>query len=112
MSGDEIARLAFLSRKAPGAGKGKKMGGDEPDELSNSLKSPEERIEDARKELRASVVHELLDLLARVPAASLESRVLEVLHAMGYGTSREDLRRVGGSGDGGIDGIISLDKLG
>jgi restriction system protein len=31
---------------------------------------------------------------------------------MGYGASRADLQRVGGSGDGGIDGIISLDKLG
>jgi restriction system protein len=31
---------------------------------------------------------------------------------MGYGTNRADLQRVGGSGDGGIDGIISLDRLG
>lgn len=31
---------------------------------------------------------------------------------MGYGTSRSDLQRIGGSGDGGIDGIISLDRLG
>ena len=31
---------------------------------------------------------------------------------MGYGASRADLQRVGGSGDGGIDGIISLDRLG
>jgi restriction system protein len=31
---------------------------------------------------------------------------------MGYGATREDLQRVGGSGDAGIDGIISLDKLG
>lgn len=38
--------------------------------------------------------------------------VLDVLHAIGYGASRDDLQRVGGSGDGGIDGIISLDRLG
>jgi restriction system protein len=31
---------------------------------------------------------------------------------MGYGTSRTDLQRVGGVGDEGIDGIISLDRLG
>jgi restriction system protein len=31
---------------------------------------------------------------------------------MGYGTSRADLVRVGRSGDGGIDGVISLDRLG
>lgn len=38
--------------------------------------------------------------------------MLDLLHAMGYGTNRSDLQRVGGSGDGGIDGIISLDRLG
>ncbi|CAM5616960.1 Mrr restriction system protein [Rhodanobacter lindaniclasticus] len=31
---------------------------------------------------------------------------------MGYGANRAALQRVGGSGDGGIDGVISLDKLG
>ncbi len=31
---------------------------------------------------------------------------------MGYGANRSDLQRVGGSGDGGIDGVISFDKLG
>lgn len=31
---------------------------------------------------------------------------------MGYGATRADLQRVGGSGDAGIDGIISLDNLG
>jgi restriction system protein len=38
--------------------------------------------------------------------------VLDLLHAMGYGTNRTDLQRVGGVGDGGIDGVISLDRLG
>ncbi|MCK2361184.1 restriction endonuclease, partial [Escherichia coli] len=38
--------------------------------------------------------------------------VLDVLHRLGYGGHRDDLQRVGGTGDGGIDGVISLDKLG
>ena len=38
--------------------------------------------------------------------------VLDLLHKLGYGTNRDDGARVGRSGDGGIDGIISLDKLG
>ena len=46
------------------------------------------------------------------PPGFFEILVLDLLHAMGYGTRRDDLRRVGGSGDGGIDGIITLDKLG
>ncbi len=44
--------------------------------------------------------------------AFFEALVLDLLHAMGYGANREALQRVGGSGDGGIDGIISLDRLG
>lgn len=41
-----------------------------------------------------------------------EALVLDLLHAMGYGASRADLQHVGRSNDGGIDGIISLDRLG
>ena len=37
--------------------------------------------------------------------------MLDLLHRMGFGASRADLQRVGGSGDGGIDGVISLDRL-
>lgn len=75
-------------------------------------KSPDERIEDALRELRESVAQDLLERIAQAPPAFFEQLVLDLLHAMGYGTSREDLQRVGGSGDGGIDGIISLDRLG
>jgi len=48
----------------------------------------------------------------KVTPTFFETIVLDLLHKMGYGTSRSDLKRVGGSGDGGIDGVISLDKLG
>lgn len=34
------------------------------------------------------------------------------LYRNAYGASRADIQRVGGTGDGGIDGVISLDKLG
>jgi len=112
ISNDAVAKLAFLSRKEPDAGRGNK--GDDADqgEAVDTLKSPEERIEDALRELRESVIHELLELLAQVSPTSFESMVLDVLHALGYGLSRADLQRVGGSSDGGIDGTISLDKLG
>lgn len=74
--------------------------------------SPEERIEAALVELRESVARDLLENIGRAPPECFEQLVLDLLHAMGYGTSRSDLQRVGGSGDGGIDGIISLDRLG
>jgi restriction system protein len=74
--------------------------------------SPEERIDAAISELRESVARDLLESIGRSPPAFFEQLVLDLLHAMGYGTNRSDLKRVGGSGDGGIDGIISLDRLG
>jgi len=79
---------------------------------SSPISSPEERIESAVAELRESVGRDLLENIGRAPPEFFEHLVLDLLHAMGYGTSRDDLQRVGGSGDGGIDGVISLDKLG
>jgi len=77
-----------------------------------SIASPEERLESALDEIRGAVTAEILDLLSRVSPGYFETIVLDVLHRMGYGTSRADVQRVGGSGDGGIDGVISLDRLG
>lgn len=74
--------------------------------------SPEERIEEAVDELNRAAADDLLELILQASPAFFEKLVLDLLHAMGYGTSRVDLQRVGGSGDGGIDGIISLDRLG
>jgi restriction system protein len=74
--------------------------------------SPDDRLESALSEIRETVANELLETLAQVPPQQFETIVLELLHRMGYGASREDLQRVGGVGDGGIDGVISLDRLG
>jgi len=78
----------------------------------SSVASPDDRLGEALSELRRTVAAELQETLAAVSPAFFETVVLDVLHRMGYGTSRTDLQRVGGAGDGGIDGIISLDKLG
>lgn len=74
--------------------------------------SPDDRLEQALAELREATAGELLDSLLQVPPERFEIIVLDVLHRLGYGASRHDLQRVGGSGDAGIDGVISLDKLG
>jgi restriction system protein len=74
--------------------------------------TPDERIDIALRQLNATVAEELLEQMLRMPPASFESLVLDVLHALGYGAGEDDLHRVGGSGDGGIDGIIALDRLG
>jgi restriction system protein len=79
---------------------------------SAAVASPDDRLGEAINELRRSVAAEVLEALGAVSPAYFETIVLDVLHRMGYGGSRGDLQRVGGSGDAGIDGIISLDKLG
>lgn len=79
---------------------------------TDSSLSPDDRLEQALAELRKSTAAELLENLLRVSPNRFEVIVLDVLHGLGYGITRNDLQRVGGSGDGGIDGVISLDKLG
>jgi restriction system protein len=112
ISEDELERLSSVPRPKPKPGAvvgvmNAVVGGPGSDRSS-----PEERIEAAVAELRDSVARDLLELIGRAPPEFFESLVLDLLHAMGYGTNRSDLQRVGGSGDGGIDGIISLDRLG
>jgi restriction system protein len=80
--------------------------------VPSPIASPDDRLGEALAELRSSVAAELLDTLAPVSPSFFEAIVLDLLHRMGYGASRADLQRVGGSVDGGIDGVISLDKLG
>ncbi len=77
-----------------------------------AIASPDDRLGQALTELRQAAVSELLDALGQVSPTYFETIVLDLLHRMGYGARRADLQRVGGSGDGGIDGIISLDRLG
>jgi restriction system protein len=83
-----------------------------PVAVDRATVSPDDRLEQALSELRQNVIAELLDLLSQVSPEYFETIVLDLLHKMGYGTSRADLLRVGRSGDGGIDGVISLDRLG
>ncbi len=79
---------------------------------SPSVASPDDQLEVAVAELRKSATSDLLEILATVSPSFFERVVLDLLHGMGYGANREDLQQVGGPGDAGIDGVISLDRLG
>lgn len=74
--------------------------------------SPDDRLERARAELTASTAVDLLEAIGHASPKFFEILVLDLLHAMGYGATRADLQHVGQPGDAGIDGIISLDRLG
>jgi restriction system protein len=63
-------------------------------------------------ELRQRTRTELLDAVRNATPSRFEAVVLDLLHAMGYGQRRDDLRQSAAGADGGIDGVISLDRLG
>jgi len=74
--------------------------------------TPDDQLEDALTQLEEWTAEELLEQIGRATPKFFEMLVLKLLHAMGFGANEADLQHVGGSGDGGIDGIISLDRLG
>lgn len=82
-------------------------------EARASDSTPEEQIDAANALLIAALK---VDLQARILQQSptfFENLIVELLVAMGYGGSHEDAaRRLGKTGDGGIDGIIDEDRLG
>jgi restriction system protein len=92
---------------------------DENNDVSNfeqsakgSVATPDDLLEGALSELEEATASDLLETIGRGSPKFFETLVLDLLHAMGYGASRDDLQHVGRSHDEGIDGIISLDRLG
>lgn len=70
--------------------------------------SPDEQIEVSYGELHSRLADELLESMKNVSPDRFEDLVIELLVKMGYGRGR----RMGRSGDGGIDGILNQDRLG
>ena len=100
-------RLRPAPPDAPETGEARLPTGAPPAPGAVLTASPDDQLEHALAQLRESVAVELLEVVGQASPTFFEALVLDLLHAMGYGTSRNDLERVGGSGDGGIDGIIS-----
>ncbi len=75
--------------------------------------TPEEILESSYQNLRAKLVQELLERVKSCSPRFFENLVVDLLVAMGYGGSRKDAgQAIGGSRDGGVDGIIKEDRLG
>ncbi len=75
--------------------------------------TPLELLESYYALIAKELTSNLLELLKKVPPSLFERIVLDLLVSMGYGGSRIDAAQaVGGSADGGIDGIIKEDRLG
>jgi restriction system protein len=74
--------------------------------------TPEEQIEGIYRRLRKSLTDELLETVLAVSPTFFERLVVDLLLAMGYGSSLDSGEHLGQSNDGGIDGLIREDKLG
>lgn len=78
-----------------------------------SAPTPEEQIGGAYAILQAALKGDLLDRILEMSPAFFETLIVNLLVAMGYGGSHEDAAlKLGKSGDGGVDGVISEDRLG
>jgi len=75
-------------------------------------RTPNEQIESSIKTIESTVASQLLQRLREEDPEFLERTVLKLLHEMGYGSSEDDMQHLGGSGDGGVDGVIRQDKFG
>lgn len=75
--------------------------------------TPFEKISTAALEINTALKEQLLGSLKAVSPARFEQVIVELMLALGYGGNFENAgKAVGQSGDGGIDGIIRLDRLG
>ena len=73
--------------------------------------TPDERIDAALREIDAALRESLLARVRDATPVFFERMVVDLLVAMGYGEP-EDGKHLGKPGDGGVDGVINLDKLG
>lgn len=82
-------------------------------EPGSATATPEERIEAASEELEAALRTDLLERVVAATPQFFEALVVDLMIAMGYGGSRREAgKRLGRSGDGGLDGLINEDVLG
>lgn len=78
-----------------------------------SSSTPEEQIASASAALETSLRDALLARVLEGSPAFFERLIVDLLLAMGYGGSRADAgEHLGGTGDGGVDGVIREDQLG
>jgi restriction system protein len=83
-----------------------------PDPLAESA-TPDEQISSAFSILDEALREALLSRILEKTPAFFEKTIVDLLVAMGYGGSRADAgEQLGGTGDGGVDGVIREDQLG
>lgn len=83
-----------------------------PEPAALTQLDPTEQLESVIAGIEQQVAHDLLERLRNSHPDFFEEAVVKVLLAMGYGGSEQRGKRIGGTGDGGVDGVIDQDALG
>ncbi len=74
--------------------------------------TPEDQLETAFRTINSALRTHLCSVFRKTLRSSLKM-IVDLLVKMGYGGSRPDAAaQLGGSGDGGVDGVINEDRLG
>ncbi len=74
--------------------------------------TPADAMESAYRQHRAALTSELLSLIKSMSPEFFEGLVVQLMLRLGYGGPEGRGTELGRSGDGGVDGVISEDKLG
>ena len=75
--------------------------------------TPNEQIAAASRTLDESLRDALLARILEASPSFFEKMIIDLLLKMGYGGSRTEAgEKLGGTGDGGVDGVINEDRLG
>ena len=78
---------------------------------SNTI--PEEELDNVIEDMIRRITEQILNKLKNIDASTFEIVVGQVLEKLGYGSlDNGTVKITGRSGDGGIDGFCSMDKLG
>ena len=81
--------------------------------IEDQIKTPDEIMREAHGEISLSLAQDLLGRICRATPEFFERLIVNLLLSMGYGGSVTDAgRSLGGTGDGGVDGVIDQDALG
>lgn len=80
--------------------------------LIESSVTPSEAMEVAFRNLQAGLAEEVLSQVKTMSPAFFENLVVQLMLRLGYGGAEGRGTRIGRPGDGGVDGVISEDKLG
>ena len=74
----------------------------------DNTKSPDDLIDDGLSQINTILIDDLLEKLESIDPTFFEQLILDLVEKLGYGKGKH----VGKSGDKGIDGEVSQDKLG